>query len=101
MALAYQVGQALQWHQAGQQLGQRGVVQQRTGFDPARGGSRDGIDFRVLEPALLAITLGAYALGMTIGRGRFGVPNVALLGGAAMGAAIFARVVYGDNARVV
>ena len=42
--------------------------------------------------ALLALTLGAYALGMTIGRGAFGATNVALLAGAATGAALFARV---------
>lgn len=54
------------------------------------GAKRPTFDFA--GTALLAITLGAYALGMTIGRGHFGVQNVALLGGAAMGAAIFARV---------
>ncbi|MGK2857776.1 MAG: MFS transporter [Thermoanaerobaculia bacterium] len=41
---------------------------------------------------LLALTLGAYALAMTIGRGHFGVLNVALLAGAGIGAALFVLV---------
>jgi MFS family permease len=51
----------------------------RTGFD---GGGT----------LLLAVTLGAYALAMTIGRGRFGALNLALLGGAVLGVALFVRV---------
>jgi EmrB/QacA subfamily drug resistance transporter len=38
---------------------------------------------------LLALTLAAYALAMTIGRGRFGVVNVALLATALLGAGLF------------
>lgn len=38
---------------------------------------------------LLALTLAAYALAMTIGRGSFGVLNLALLAAAALGAACF------------
>jgi len=40
---------------------------------------------------LLALTLAAYALAMTMGRGTFGLVNVALLGAAAFGAALFVR----------
>ncbi|MFA6958802.1 MAG: MFS transporter [Thermoanaerobaculia bacterium] len=38
---------------------------------------------------LLALTLGAYALAMTIGRGHFGTLNIALLLGAFVGAGLF------------
>jgi MFS family permease len=38
---------------------------------------------------LLAVTLAAYALAMTIGRGHFGVVNVAFLAAAAIGVALF------------
>jgi len=38
---------------------------------------------------LLALTLAAYALAMTMGRGSFGVLNIALLLGAAVGAGLF------------
>ena len=41
---------------------------------------------------LLALTLAAYALAMTIGRGRFGPLNVALLLAAVVGAGLFVRV---------
>jgi len=40
---------------------------------------------------LLALTLAAYALAMTIGRGRFGPLNVALVAAAAAGAGLFVR----------
>jgi len=40
---------------------------------------------------LLALTLGAYALAMTIGRGAFGSHNITLLLAAAAGAALFVR----------
>ena len=43
----------------------------------------------MLGTLLLAATLAAYALAMTIGRGYFGGLNVALLGGAIVGAALF------------
>lgn len=38
---------------------------------------------------LLALTLAAYALAMTIGRGRFGLVNMALLAAAALGVGLF------------
>ena len=38
---------------------------------------------------LLALTLAAYALAMTIGRGDFGTLNLVLLGAAALGAGLF------------
>jgi hypothetical protein len=53
-------------------------------------GSRPGFDGA--GTLLLALTLGAYALAVTLGRGRFGPVNVALVGFAALGAALFARV---------
>jgi len=49
----------------------------RAGFDPA-------------GTLLLILTLGAYALAMTIGRGRFGSINAALLLAAALGGGLFA-----------
>ncbi len=45
-----------------------------------------------LGSALLALTLAAYALAMTLGRGHFGVLNVALLLAALGGLAAFVRV---------
>jgi MFS family permease len=52
---------------------------ERTGFD-------------VIGTLLLALTLAAYALAMTIGRGSFGALNVALLLAAGVGAGIFVIV---------
>lgn len=49
---------------------------------------RAGID--PVGTLLLALTLALYALGMTMGRGDFGLINVALLIAAAGGAAVFA-----------
>jgi len=43
----------------------------------------------ILGTLLLALTLAAYALGMTIGRGRFGGLNVALLVATALGVGLF------------
>ncbi|MFG3052633.1 MFS transporter [Kitasatospora sp. NPDC048239] len=40
---------------------------------------------------LLALTLAAYALAMTLGRGRFGALNLALLAAAVLGAGLFLR----------
>jgi len=51
----------------------------RAGFDP-------------VGTFALALTLAAYALAMTIGRGRFGPLNVALLAAAIVGIALFVRV---------
>lgn len=48
--------------------------------------------FDPLGTVTLAITLGAYALSMTLGKGHFGSLNLALLGAAAVGLAAFIRV---------
>lgn len=48
--------------------------------------------FDTIGTLLLALTLAAYALAMTIGRGAFGPLNVALLVAAALGAGVFLRV---------
>jgi EmrB/QacA subfamily drug resistance transporter len=45
--------------------------------------------FDTLGTLLLALTLAVYALAMTIGRGNFGVLNVALLAAAAVGVGLF------------
>lgn len=45
--------------------------------------------FDPLGMLLLALTLAAYALAMTLGRGHFGVLNAGLLGAAAVGAGLF------------
>ena len=55
----------------------------------ARVGDRSGFDYA--GTLLLALTLGAYALAMTIGRGGFGALNAALLLAAAVGAGLFVR----------
>jgi EmrB/QacA subfamily drug resistance transporter len=49
----------------------------------------DRTRFDVLGTLLLALTLAAYALAMTVGRGRFGLLNVALLLVAAFGVGLF------------
>jgi EmrB/QacA subfamily drug resistance transporter len=49
----------------------------------------DGTGFDVVGTLLLALTLAAYALAMTMGRGRFGAFNVALLLAAALGTGTF------------
>jgi len=54
----------------------RGSRPERTGFDN-------------LGTLLLALTLAAYALAMTIGRGRFGLVNVTLLVAAVLGVGLF------------
>ncbi len=56
---------------------------------PASKTDRGAFDFAGL--ALLAFTLGAYALAMTLGRGHFGMINGALLSGAVIGAGLFVR----------
>ncbi|WP_246812722.1 MFS transporter [Ensifer sp. ENS07] len=48
--------------------------------------------FDVAGTLLLALSLGAYALAMTVGRGSFGMLNVALLSAAVLGLALFLRV---------
>lgn len=49
----------------------------------------DRAGFDTMGTLLLAMTLGAYALAMTIGRGSFGALNIALLLGAVFGAGLF------------
>lgn len=56
----------------------------------ARGEARTRFD--TLGTLLLAATLAAYALSMTIGRGHFGGLNTALLGMAVVGAGLFVLV---------
>jgi EmrB/QacA subfamily drug resistance transporter len=48
--------------------------------------------FDPLGTLLLALTLGAYALAMTLGRGHFGVLNIALLLAACVGICVFVWV---------
>jgi MFS family permease len=52
----------------------------------------DGARFDLPGTAILAATLVAYALAMTMGRGRFGVLNASLLLAAVVGIALFALV---------
>lgn len=54
-----------------------------------RGMERAGFDYA--GTLLLALTLAAYALAMTLGRGRFGGLNAALLLAAAVGVGLFVR----------
>lgn len=56
-----------------------------------QGATTERASFDTLGTLLLALTLGAYALAMTIGRGHFGLLNVALLTVAAFGAGLFVR----------
>ena len=49
-------------------------------------------DFDATGMMILAATLAAYALAMTIGRGHFGPPNFALLLAAMVGVALFVRI---------
>ncbi|OBS09469.1 MFS transporter [Acidihalobacter prosperus] len=67
-------------------LAQRHVRQDDPTFGSARGG------FDSLGALLLGLTLAAYTLSMTLGHGRFGVNNVALLVAAGIGLALFAFV---------
>ncbi|WP_324734604.1 MFS transporter [Pseudomonas paeninsulae] len=50
------------------------------------------VRFDHLGTLLLVLTLAAYALAMTLGRGSFGLLNAALLAAAAVGAGLFLRV---------
>ena len=56
--------------------------------DP-RASKADQTGFDNVGTLLLALTLAAYALAMTIGRGRFGPVNMALLVAAALGVGLF------------
>lgn len=57
-----------------------------------RGSKTDRAGFDVVGTLLLALTLGAYALAMTIGRGSFGPLNLALLVAAVLAAGFFVLV---------
>lgn len=57
-----------------------------------RQGGADLATFDLPGTLLLALTLAAYALAMTLGRGAFGPLNVALLSAAACGMGLFALV---------
>jgi EmrB/QacA subfamily drug resistance transporter len=52
----------------------------------------DRVSFDPLGTLLLAMTLAAYALAMTIGRGHFGALNITLLLAAVFGVVLFVRV---------
>jgi EmrB/QacA subfamily drug resistance transporter len=54
-----------------------------------RGPQLDRAAFDVVGTLLLALTLAAYALAVTMGRGRFGPLNVALLSAAVLGVGLF------------
>ncbi len=56
------------------------------------GAATGGVRFDKLGTLLLALTLAAYALAVTMGRGNFGLLNVALLLAAALGIGLFVRV---------
>ncbi len=66
-------------------LAHRHLPVDRPGPKPDRAG------FDTLGTLLLALTLAAYALAMTLGRGSFGPLNVALLLAAVCGAGLFVR----------
>lgn len=53
--------------------------------------SADRIGFDKVGTLLMALSLAAYALAMTTGRGRFGPLNVVLLSAAVLGAGLFVR----------
>nr|WP_315481021.1 MFS transporter [uncultured Rhodoferax sp.] len=53
--------------------------------------SQAAVRFDYTGTLLLALTLGAYALAMTLGRGHFGWLNTTLLAAAALGVALFVR----------
>src|SRR5207245_9661157 len=59
---------------------------------PKAGRVSFGASFDHTGMVVLALTLAAYALAMTIGRGRFGALNLALLLAAVFGAALFVRI---------
>lgn len=59
---------------------------------PADRPSRGAVAFDTTGTLLLAATLGAYTLAVTLGRGHLGVLELALLGVAGVGAALFVRV---------
>jgi EmrB/QacA subfamily drug resistance transporter len=65
------------------------VLAQRSLPADPRASRPDQTGFDNVGTLLLALTLAAYALAMTIGRGRFGLINIALLVVTALGVALF------------
>ncbi|MBK8063950.1 MAG: MFS transporter [Betaproteobacteria bacterium] len=65
---------------------------QRLPADSARADGATRERFDVAGTLLLALTLAAYALAMTLGRGDFGATNLALLAAALVGLFAFGRV---------
>jgi hypothetical protein len=65
------------------------VLAQRYLAADRRASKADQPSFDHVGTLLLALTLAAYALAMTIGRGRFGLVNMALLVAAALGVRLF------------
>lgn len=63
-------------------------------LDP-KGRMVDQVDFDAVGTLLIALTLGAYALAMTMGRGSFGLLNIALLLVAVVGIGLFVIVESG------
>ncbi|MFI1061837.1 MFS transporter [Streptomyces spororaveus] len=66
-----------------------------------QGSGADRAPFDHLGTLLLALTLAAYALAMTLGGGRFGALNTALLLAAGCGAVLFARAEAGAASPLV
>ena len=62
------------------------------GLPADTGRKADLAGFDRLGTLLLALTLAAYALAMTVGHGSFGISNMALLLAALLGASLFVRV---------
>jgi MFS family permease len=62
------------------------------GLPADTGRKADLAGFDRLGTLLLALTLAAYALAMTVGHGSFGISNMALLLTALLGASLFVRV---------
>ncbi|WP_354642992.1 MFS transporter [Kitasatospora camelliae] len=72
-------------------LGVLTLLLARRHLPPDRPRARTEVRFDHPGTVLLALTLGAYALAMTLGHGRPGVLNLALLLAAALGAGLFLR----------
>ena len=68
------------------------VLAYRTLPPDRRASTKERAGFDTMGTLLLALTLAAYALAMTIGRGNFGWLNLALLAAALFGSALFLRI---------
>lgn len=73
-------------------MGALAVLMARGCLPMRRSGEGETPGFDVLGTVLLAATLAAYSLAMTLGRGRFGTTNAAMAAAAACGLGLFARV---------